>query len=264
VLQAAIVALGATLSLSQVAHVGGASLPVMLGTLAVSLVTASVLGRLLGVGDRLRTLVGVGTGICGASAIAAVSGVVAATEAEIAYAISTIFVFNIVAVVTFPALGHALGLSQHAYGLWAGTAVNDTSSVVAAAFAFGHGAGSYAVLVKLTRTTMIIPIAATLAVVRARRGAHTNTRWTAIVPWFLLWFAVASAIDTAGLVGPSARHALSHAALVLITVALAAVGLSTRLGEARRTGHRPLVLGGLVWLSVAGSSLLLQWATGVT
>ena len=264
VLQAAIVALGATLGLGQVASVGAATLPVMVGTLAAALSVAFLAGRLLGIDGRLRTLIGVGTGICGASAIAAVSGVVEATESEIAYAVSTIFVFNLVAVLTFPPLGHLLGLDQQAFGLWAGTAVNDTSSVVAAAYAYGPVAGAHAVLVKLTRTTMIVPIAGLLAVGRARRtaGGASRVDWRAIVPWFLLWFLAAAGLHTLGALPAGVVDLLRQGSTLLITAALAAIGLSTRLGDLRRAGHRPLLLGTLVWVSVAATSLVLQHLTG--
>jgi uncharacterized integral membrane protein (TIGR00698 family) len=263
VLQGAIVVLGLSLSLTRVASVGGRSLPVMLGSLAAALLVAAVAGHLLRIGPVLRTLVGVGTGICGASAIAAVSGVVGAADAEMAYAVSTIFAFNIVAVVLFPLLGHLLGLSSHAYGLWAGTAVNDTSSVVAAAYAYGHAAGAYAVIVKLTRTTMIIPIVLVLAGLRLRRtGEHTERSLRRVVPWFLLWFLLAAGVNSMGLIGPSLGHDASQLGVALITVALAGVGLSTRFASLRSTGPRPLLLGALVWASVAISSLLLIWATG--
>jgi uncharacterized integral membrane protein (TIGR00698 family) len=263
-LQVAIVLLGTGLGLGEVVRVGGRSLPVMLGTLAVALVGAVALGRLLAVPPRLRALIGVGTGICGASAIAAVSGIVAASEAEIAYAISTIFVFNIVAVVLFPALGHLLDLSQHGFGLWAGTAVNDTSSVVATAYAYGHSAGVEAVVVKLTRTTLIVPIALALSALRAgavRSDSAGRVRITRLVPGFLVWFVVAAALDTAGLIPPGLHRPLSDAALALITVALAGVGLSADLGQMRRVGVRPLLLGALLWVSVACASLLLQALT---
>lgn len=263
VLQGAIVVLGLSLSLTRVAAVGGASLPVMLGSLAAALLVAAVAGRLLRIGPVLRTLVGVGTGVCGASAIAAVSGVVEAADMEIAYAVSTIFAFNVVAVVLFPLLGHLLGLSSHAYGLWAGTAVNDTSSVVAAAYAYGHAAGAYAVIVKLTRTTMIIPIVLVLAGLRLRRtGERSSRSLRRVVPWFLLWFVLAAAVNSMGLIGPSLGHDASRLGVALITVALAGVGLSTRFASLRSTGARPLLLGALVWASVATSSLLLIWATG--
>jgi uncharacterized integral membrane protein (TIGR00698 family) len=263
-LQLAIVLLGTGLSLGEVLRVGGRSLPVMLGTLAVALVGAVVFGRLLAVTPRLRTLIGVGTGICGASAIAAVSAIVAASGTEIAYAISTIFVFNIVAVVLFPALAHLLDLSQHGFGLWAGTAINDTSSVVAAAYAYGHSAGAQAVVVKLTRTTLIVPIALLLAALNART-AQANSRprvsLTRRLPWFLVWFVVAAGLETAGLIPSGLRRPLADTALALIVVALAGVGLSSDLRSMRRTGVRPLLLGAFLWVSVACVSLLLQALT---
>ena len=261
VLQAAIVLLGGTFGLGRVLQIGGSSAPVMLGTLAAGLVSAVVLGRALRIGPRLTTLVGVGTSICGASAIGAVSGVVAASEAEIAYAVSTIFVFNIVAVLIFPLIGHALSLSQHAFGVWAGTAVNDTSSVVAAAYTYGHTAGSVAVVTKLARTTMIVPIVLGLAVRQARTtaAAERGRVWRAL-PFFLVWFVTASALNTVGLVPGSAVHALSHTASILIAVALAAIGLSTSPHALRRAGFRPLFLGALLWVVVAVTSLALQGA----
>jgi uncharacterized integral membrane protein (TIGR00698 family) len=238
----------------------------MLGSLAAALLGAALLGRLLGIGGTLTTLIGVGTGICGASAIAAVSGIVAATELEIAYAITTIFLFNVAAVVLFPPLGHLLGLGQVPFGLWAGTAVNDTSSVVAAAYAYGAQAGDYAVVVKLTRTTMIVPVALGLLAWRiaaARRSRlEAGARGRTLLPWFLVWFVAASLVNSSGLLGHALQQRLATAALVLIAVALAAVGLSIRLGEIRRTGLRPLGLGAALWAIVSISSLLLQAATG--
>lgn len=150
VLQGSIVVLGTGLSFHQVLVTGSSSLPVLLGSLTVALVGAALLGRLLSIDRDLRTLIGVGTGICGASAIAATNAVISATEADVSYAIATIFTFSVVAVLTFPTIGHLLSLSPHAFGLWSGTAVNDMSSVVAASSIFGHGATSYAVVVKLT------------------------------------------------------------------------------------------------------------------
>jgi uncharacterized integral membrane protein (TIGR00698 family) len=258
VLQTAIVLLGATFGLGDVVRIGRTSLPLMLGTLAAALVAAWIVGRALGVDSTMQTLVGVGTAICGASAIGAVSGIVAAAEVEIAYAISTIFLFNVVAVVLYPPLGHALGLGQHAFGLWAGTAVNDTSSVVAAAYAYGHAAGDVAVITKLARTTMIVPIALALAAMHARRVGGTRKPVRTLLPLFLLWFLAAAALHSLGLVPHGASHAASSAATVLITVALAAIGLSTRLADLRRTGLRPLALGTVLWAVVGVTGLLLQ------
>jgi uncharacterized integral membrane protein (TIGR00698 family) len=260
VLKVAIVLLGATFGLGEVARIGRSSLPLMLGTLVIALAAAWVAGRALRVGGNLQTLIGVGTAICGASAIGAVSGVIGAAESEIAYAISTIFVFNVVAVVAYPALGHLLSLSQHSFGLWAGTAINDTSSVVAAAYTFGHTAGDVAVVTKLARTTMIIPIVVGLAAAHAHRSRTERKRVWRLVPPFLIWFLVASGLNTAGLVHADLKAGLARAATLLITVALAAIGLSTRFAELRRTGFRPLILGAVLWAVVGVSGLLLQGA----
>jgi len=174
VLQLSVVVLGSQLSLAQIAKVGLESLPVMIGTLVVCLAAAWLIGRWLGITGNLRTLIGVGTGICGASAIAAVTPVIGAIGIDVAYAISTIFLFNIAAVLVFPIVGHLLGLSQHAFGLFAGTAVNDMSSVVATATTYGPAATNFAVVVKLVRTLMIIPISLGLAASTGRRITATE------------------------------------------------------------------------------------------
>lgn len=272
VLQASIVVLGTGLSLRQVLQVGGASLPVMLGTLAVALLGAWLLGRALGVRGDTQTLIGVGTGICGASAIAATTAVINAKQAKVAYAIGTIFTFNIAAVLLFPPIGHALGMSPHAFGLWSGTAINDTSSVVAAAYSYGGDAGEYGIVVKLTRTLMLIPIVLVLAVLSARKqarngraGAKPGLRampWRKIVPAFLIGFVIAASLDTLGLIPQSWHPVLSAFGTFLITTALAGIGLSMRLSDMRAAGHRPLLLGALLWIAVAASSLGLQALTG--
>lgn len=280
VLQSSIVVLGATLSLRQVARVGLSSLPVMLGTLAVALLGAFVVGRILGVRGDVRLLIGIGTGICGASAIAAVTAVVKPRQEHVAYAIGTIFAYNVAAVLLFPLLGHAWGLSPHAFGLWAGTAVNDTSSVVAAAYSFSAAAGPYAVVVKLTRTLTLIPIAVFLGIRHTRRAAATDGTegatvesvdsavesgqrlpWRRIVPLFLFGFLATSALDTVGVVPAPWQSGLTHAGTFLITVALAGIGLSLRWGSIRGAGLRPLLLGGCLWVLVASASLGLQAIT---
>ena len=275
-LQISVVVLGAQLSLRQIVQVGAQSLPVMIGTLAVCLTTAYVVGRKLKVAGDLATLIGVGTGICGASAIAAVTPVIGAVGVDVAYAISTIFVFNIAAVLVFPVVGHLLGLSQHAFGLFSGTAVNDTSSVIAAATAYGNDAADYAVVVKLTRTLLIIPICLVLAALVRRRAerraasagpstvpATASPRrlrvWT-LIPWFLVGFLVAAAINTAGLVPAELHPLISKGSGFLITTALAAIGLSTDFTALRRTGPRPLVLGAVLWIAVSVTSLGIQAA----
>jgi uncharacterized integral membrane protein (TIGR00698 family) len=286
VLQVAVVVLGAQLSLAQLVKVGIGTLPVMIGTVTVCLLLAYFVGRWLRVSGELRTLIGVGTGICGASAIAAVTPVIGAASLDVAFAVSTIFLFNIAAVLSFPLLGHLLGLSQHSFGLFAGTAVNDVSSVVATSTTYGASAGSYAVVVKLTRTLLIIPVCLGLAALTARR-ARSGTRTVAdpargdnadpaapltatrprlklhrLVPWFLVGFVLIAAANSIGLIPAATHHGLAQVSAFLVTVALSAIGLSTDLAGFRCTGARPLLLGALLWMAVSGTSLALQAVTG--
>ena len=264
-LQLAVVLLGAPLSLQQVARVGLSSLPVMLGTLVLCLLLAWIVGRAMHISRDLRTLIGVGTAICGASAIAAVTPTIRAKNPDTTYAISTIFLLNVVAVLVFPPIGHALGLSQQAFGLFAGTAVNDTSSVVAAAASYGSAAADHAVVVKLVRTLMIIPVVIGLSVLVRRRdraggaalGGSAAPRLFGLVPWFLVAFVVIVAVHSAGLIPEGSQGLIRRAAVFLIATALAAIGLSTDMAELRRTGPRPMILGLVLWVGVTLSSLIL-------
>ncbi len=289
VLQCAVVLLGSQLSLRSIIEVGVESLPVMLTSLVACLLAAWGLGRWMGVDRDIRTLIGVGTGICGASAIAAVSPIIRARSSDISYAISTVFLFNILAVVVFPPLGHLLGMSPHAFGLFAGTAVNDTSSVVAAAGAFSTSALAFAVVVKLVRTLMIVPISITLAVLEGRRASahstgHTgdalagdrmttadaapsSTRLTPrrilkLIPWFLVGFLVVAAIASTGVFPPSTTDALTHLSVFGVTTALAGIGLSTDPSAIRNAGVRPLALGGCLSLIVMLTTLATMTLTG--
>lgn len=259
-LQTAVVLLGAQVSLTQVISVGWESLPVMLGTLAACLLAAWGLGRLMRIDFDLTALVGVGTAICGASAIAAITPVLRPAATKVAYALSTVFVFNIAAVLLFPWLGHSLGMGETAFGVFAGTAVNDTSSVVAAATVYGSVATETAVVVKLARTLMIIPIALGLAVIVSRREVSTEkpSAWK-LIPWFLFGFIALAALHP--ILPEAATEAGATLAVFFITVALSAIGLSTDLGGIIRTGARPLVLGGVLWVVVSVTSLLIQWGT---
>jgi len=266
VLQCAVVLLGAQLSIPVVLEVGAGALPVMLSSLAVCLLGAWLIGRAMKVDPGLRTLIGVGTGICGASAIAAVAPVIRAKSAQISYALSTIFLFNILAVVIFPMIGHALGMSPHAFGLFAGTAVNDTSSVVAAASVYGVAALGYAVVVKLVRTLMIIPISVGLAALQARRTGEAERlsarRIVTLVPWFLVGFLVMTALRSVGVVPPPAAAVLTHVSVFLVAVALAGIGMSTDVAAIRRAGWRPLALGAILWVLVTATTLATMLLTG--
>ncbi len=262
-LRAAVVVLGAELPLGVVIAQGGRSLPGILITLLGGLAVGRLLGRRLGIARRLRTLVTVGTSICGASAIAAVTPVIDADETEVGYSVATIFLFNIAAVLIFPLLGHALGMSQHRFGAFAGTAVNDLSSVVAAASIYGGASLHTAVIVKLTRTLMIVPVCAYLARgMRRPRAEHPNPSLPirvlestegamASVPTFLLGFLALAALRGIGVIPATAAGAVSHLATWLITLALAAVGLSVDIPELRRTGVRPIALGAGLWVTVS-------------
>ncbi|WP_130619442.1 YeiH family protein [Dyella amyloliquefaciens] len=265
VLQWSIIALGFGLSLDQVAKTGLESLSVTLVTMTVAFLAAWLLGRALGVHDKLKILIGVGTAICGGSAIAAVTPIIKPDEHDTAFAISTIFLFNLVAVLLFPLLGHLLHLSDLGFGLWAGTAINDTSSVVAAGYSFSKQAGDYATIVKLTRATLIIPICLVLAFATAwkqKKQGATDFSLRRIFPWFILWFLVASAVRTAGLVPVAIQPVLHMAAEFLIIVALTAIGLSANLRKMASTGARPILLGLGVWAAVSVSSLVVQLVIG--
>ncbi len=273
VLQTSIVLLGTGLSLAQVWTTGRASLLVMLGTLVLGVGAMLALGRLLGIERTIARLISVGTGICGASAIGALAPAIEADGAAVAYAISTVFLYNVGGVLLFPPLGHLMHLSSHAFGLWAGTAINDTSSVVAAAYTYGPAAGAYAVVVKLTRTVMIVPVVLVFALVAARErrraedrdGGQRPARKRSLLsglPLFIVWFLVASALNTLGIFRPLGAQTLPALGQFLIVVALAGVGLSADLRAMARAGLRPVLLGGLGWVLIASLSLLLQHLGG--
>ncbi|MBS7455539.1 YeiH family protein [Coralloluteibacterium stylophorae] len=265
VLQWAIVALGLNVGLGQVARTGLDSLSVTLVTTTAAFAAALLLGRLLRVPNMLVALIGIGTAICGGSAIAAVAPILRPDEHETAYALSTIFLFNLAAVLLFPALGHLLDLSQLGFGLWAGTAINDTSSVVAAAYGYGARAGDHATIVKLTRATLIVPVCLVAAGVmawRQRRAGGGGFRLSRVVPWFIVWFVAASALRSLGLVPAAWTPGIHLLAEVLIVIGLTAVGLSSDLRRMAAAGHRPILLGLGTWVAVAASGLAVQFATG--
>ena len=269
ILQWAIIVLGAGLNLKQVRSTGISSLYVVVFTLSSAFLAAYGFGKVLRVPVRLTSLIAVGTAICGGSAIAAISPIIEAEENEVAYAISTIFLFNILAVLIFPTIGHLLGFSNQAFGLWAGTAINDTSSVVAAGYAYSNEAGAYATIVKLTRTTMIIPISLLFAVIvsvkkkrEAGKGEAIRFSLRKIFPWFILWFLFASLLNTLGLFNGSSLGYLNLMGKFMIVMALSAIGLVTDIKQILKAGVKPLVLGIIVWFVVAIVSILVQFTVG--
>lgn len=277
ILQYAVILLGFGMNLSVVLETGRQSLPIILSTITVSLVIAYLLHRFLRIPGRISTLIGVGSSICGGSAIAATAPVIDADDEEVAQAISVIFFFNVLAAVLFPVFGTVLGFSSasgNAFGIFAGTAINDTSSVTAAASTWDslYGLGSAtldkAVTVKLTRTLAIIPITLVLAYVRTRKAEKGGSKvnFKKIFPFFILLFILASVITTAATAaGVSAGVFLPFKTLskFFIVLAMAAIGLNTDIVKLIRTGGKPLTLGLCCWAGITGVSLLMQYLLGI-
>jgi len=267
ILQYSIILLGFEMNLFNVLKVGSQSLFVMLFTLSAAFITAFLVGRALKLEGKMTTLIGVGTSICGGSAIAATAPVIQAKDEDVAHAISTIFLFNIIAVFIFPAMGHMLQMSDTGFGMWAGTAVNDTSSVVAAATAWSTAAGNntalaFATIVKLTRTLMIVPITLVLAVYTAKKTKAESSTATyscsTIFPWFVLWFVVASIVNTFAGVPSQVSGSLVELGKFMITMAMAAIGLNTNIVKLVKNGVRPIFLGLCCWFAVAIVSIGVQ------
>ena len=268
ILQLAVVLLGFGMNLSSVAKVGAQSLPIILSTITTSLVAAFVLHKLLHMDAKISTLIGVGSSICGGSAIAATAPVIGADDEEIAQSISVIFLFNVLAALTFPTLGGMLGLSNEGFGLLAGTAVNDTSSVTAAAAAWDgiHGSNTLdtAAIVKMTRTLAIIPITLVLAFLRTRqeeksvRGTGVTVSLKEIFPWFVLFFVLASVVTTLLPLPAAVTGFLKSASKFFIVMAMAAIGLNTDVVKLVRTGGKPIFMGFCCWVAIACVSLGVQ------
>ncbi len=265
ILQLSIILLGFDMNLLQVVKTGGQSLAVMVFTLSAAFITAWAVGKALKLHEHTTILIGVGTAICGGSAIAATAPVIQAKDQDVAYAISTIFLFNIAAVFLFPFTGHLLHLSDTGFGMWAGTAINDTSSVVAAAYSYSVPAGNMATVVKLTRTLMIIPITLVLALMTSRGKTVGSSRpnLMKIFPWFVAGFLLASLVRTYGIIPATGCTLLGQAGRFCIILAMAAIGLNTHLRELVRNGMKPIALGMACWAAVALTSLLVQKTLGI-
>ena len=279
ILQYAVILLGFGLNLSEIAKVGAASLPIIASTIATSLIIAFILYKLVKIPARISTLVGVGSSICGGSAIAATAPVIGADDEEIAQSMSVIFLFNVLAALFFPTLGAALGLSNDGFALFAGTAINDTSSVTAAASTWDtlHGTGGAvlesATIVKLTRTLAIIPITLVLAFWRTRQAKKAGSvqegsfSLKKIFPFFILFFVLASLITTVSTlagISPSFFSPLKELSKFFIMMAMAAIGLNTDVVKLVKSGGKPLFLGLCCWAGITGVSLLMQHMLGLS
>lgn len=284
ILQYAVILLGFGLNLGTIGKVGLTSLPIIVSTISTSLITAFIMHKALKVPTKISTLIGVGSSICGGSAIAATAPVVGADDEEIAQAISVIFLFNVIAALIFPALGSMLGLTNTGFGLFAGTAINDTSSVTAAASTWDslhktNGAVlGYATIVKLTRTLAIIPITLVLAFLRLKKekadNSQNKTKVTIkkIFPMFIIYFILASVITTiitsictgsSLVIANNAFGFLKQLSKFFIVMAMSAIGLNTDIVKLIKKGGKPIVMGFSCWIAIATISLLLQKVLGI-
>ncbi len=270
ILKFAIILLGASLNIRTVLTVGKFSLTVMVFTLATCFGLGALIGKALGLNWKTSSLINAGTGICGGSAIAAIAPVIEATDMDIAYGLSATFLFDTVMIVVFPLLGRWMGLSDAAFGLWAGTAVNDTSSVVATGYAFSEAAGDFATMVKLTRTLSIIPAVLVFAAVSLHLkkkaqagGSAVKVRIRSIFPWFILGFLAMSALTSLGLIPAALAAALKSVSKFLMVAALAAIGLNTDFKTLCRSGAKPMLHGFIVSLLVVLVAIAVEFLIGV-
>jgi len=281
VLRFGIILLGLRLSLQDVVATGAKALLLVTICITVALILAYFAGRLFKVPPRLATLIGVGTAICGNTAIVATAPVLDATEEEVSFAVATITLFGLLAVLTYPIIGHLLGLSDRFFGLWAGTAVNDTSQVVAVGAIFSEAALNVATIVKLTRNTLMAPLIVLVGLITratnkkmsASAANATRLDWGKLIPGFVIGFLVMSLIRTLGValgflpqnvanpgnlqMAATLLNALDEVSKFAILMALAAVGLNTDLSSLKRIGVKPLIIGTCVAVVIAILSLSL-------
>ncbi|MEG0854215.1 MAG: putative sulfate exporter family transporter [Angelakisella sp.] len=273
VLRLAIILMGVTLSFSQVLQVGKYSLIVMCFTLITAFAGGYLLGKAFGMNWKLSGLISAGTGICGGSAIAAIAPTIDADDRDIAYAISATFIFDVLMVILFPIAGRYFGMSDMGFGLWAGTAVNDTSSVVAAGYAFSDAAGAFSMIVKLTRTLSIIPTVLIFSFVNERlehKKAAASGQATVrkqvnlkkIFPYFILMFLGMVALKSTGLVSDAVSATVSDFSKFFMVMALGAIGLKTNFKEVSHSGFKPMLHGFIISALVVVVSFLVQMCMG--
>lgn len=270
ILQAAVVFLGFGMNLTEILAKGRQSLPIIISTISTSLIIAFILYKAMKLQPNNAILVGGGSSICGGSAIAATAPVINANDEEVAQSISVIFLFNVIAALIFPALGGILHLSNEGFGLFAGTAINDTSSVTAAAAAWDGIHASHtleaAAIVKMTRTLAIIPITLFLALYRGRKEKKTEGSSFSLkktFPYFVLFFVLASVITTVFQLPPAVTAPLKELSKFLIIMAMAAIGLNTNIVDLVKTGGKPIFTGFCCWVGIALVSLGMQHLMGV-
>ncbi len=270
ILQTAVVLMGFSLSLNVILKNGMDSLPIIVSTITVALVSAFYLKKAFRIDGNTATLIGVGSSICGGSAIAATAPVINASDEEIAKSISVIFFFNVLAALTFPGLGKILHMTNFGFGLFSGTAINDTSSVMAAASIWDslYRANTLetATVVKLTRTLAIIPIVFILSIYIQRKNIQdksktkeTHFSLLKLIPIFLILFLLASLIATVGDLPLNFVHNTKTLSKFFITMAMASIGVKTNLVGLIKTGGKAIVLGFICWITIIITSLGMQY-----
>lgn len=271
VLRLAIILMGATLSFTQVLQVGKYSLFVMMFTLATAFGGGYYLGKLFNMNWKLSSLISAGTGICGGSAIAAIAPTIGAKANDIAYSISATFIFDIIMVVLFPLAGRFFGMSDLGFGLWTGTAVNDTSSVVAAGYAFSDAAGNFAIIVKLTRTLSIVPIVLIFSYINEKLNVKNDiddktdrkpVNIKRIFPWFIVMFLVVVGVKSMGFISEEMSIRISDTSKFFMIMALGAIGLQTNFREVSKSGILPMVHGFIISGAVVVVSFVVQMMIG--
>ena len=271
ILKFAIILLGLSLNITTILHVGKMSLTVMVFTLLTCFGGGYFIGRALGLNWKLSNLISAGTGICGGSAIAAIAPTIDADDNDVAYAMSATFLFDMAMIVLFPIMGRALGMTDQAFGIWAGTAVNDTSSVVATGYAFSEAAGDFATMVKLTRTIAIIPTVLVFAWIGVRMkrkelqaaGDGAKVDMKKIIPWFIGGFLILSALNSAGVIPAAVSGLMKKASKFLMVTALAAIGLNTSLTDFKKAGLAPMFYGVTIDTLVTLTALAVIWFMGL-
>ena len=271
ILRLAIILMGVTLSFSQVLEVGKYSLIVMVFTLFVAFGGGYYLGKIFNMNWKLSGLISAGTGICGGSAIAAIAPTIDAEANDIAYAMSATFIFDILMVILFPIAGRYFGMSDLGFGLWTGTAINDTSSVVAAGYAFSDVAGNFSLIVKLTRTLSIIPAVLIFSFINERLNSKNNTsphiknkkaNLQKIFPWFILMFLVMVGIKSTGIIPQDLSDNISALSKFFMVMSLGAIGLSTNFREVSKSGFLPMFHGFIISALVVVVSFVVQMFMG--
>jgi uncharacterized integral membrane protein (TIGR00698 family) len=255
-LQLSVIALGFGMNLHQVLRAGRSGFLYTAISITAAMSLGLLLGKLFKVGGKASFLITAGTAICGGSAIAAISPIADASEEEISVSMGTVFLLNSIALLLFPAIGYSLHLSQNQFGLWAALAIHDTSSVVGATAKYGNQALAIGTTVKLARALWIVPVSLITAAYISRTQSHGQTAKPRVkIPWFILFFILATVVSTYLPTFRGAYGELSHLGRAGLTATLFLIGTSLSKRTLQQVGMRPFLQGVILWIIVASLSL---------